>query len=557
MNLTFKDRLLPHLLRRVPEILDTYDPATGRFGEGIWIVQDQNVVLPLAVAYAWEADETPYRGDADLLEVITRAGEALIADTDDIGKWVFRKKDGSTWEDIWMPWTYSRWVRAFGLVRDAMAPERRKAWAEALTLGYTGISGHALGHVHNIPTHHAMGLYAAGKALGRPEWCEQSADFMMKAIGEQSEGGYWSEGGGPVVLYNFVYVEAIGTYYAMSGDERVLPALERAAAYHRHFTYPGGQSVETIDQRNPYHDTVREGNVGFTICPAGRAFLHNQWQRLGEWKLSADLIAALLLHGHEGPMEEAPADGEGHRFVLTEDGADRAMTLRNSPWFACLSAYACPVLQNRWIQDRQSFISLWHDRVGLILGGGNTKLQPAWSTFTVGDTGLLQHTQGDIAPDFEPKGELTHIPSAVTLVREPQPGLDLAYGPETCRVRLAFDGGRTATCRLEATCQSGLPVVAHLTLIPHLGEPLETGGGATCVLGEAPIEWSAEQVGGWVTHAGCRLTLPECASLHWPALPHNPYRKDGHAEVAEGRLEVRIPFDAEHGAHEVGVEVVG
>ena len=557
MNLTFKDRLLKHLLRRVPEILDTFDPATGRFGEGIWICHDQNVVYPLAVAYAWEADGNPYRGDADLLEVITKAGEALIADANERGQWVFRKKDGSTWGDTWMPWTYSRWVRAFGLIRDDMAPDRRKVWADALTLGYTGISQHCLGHVHNIPTHHAMGLYAAGKALERPEWCEQAADFIMKAVGEQSEAGYWSEGGGPVVLYNFVYVEAIGTYYAMSGDGRVLPALERAAAYHRHFTYPGGQSVETIDQRNPYHDAVREGNVGFTFTPVGRAYLHSQWARVGEGGLSADLIASLLLYGEEGPVEDLPSADAEHVFVLTEDGADRAATLRRGPWFACLSAYTGAVLQNRWIQDRQSFVSIWHDEVGLILGGGNTKLQPAWSTFTVGDTRLLQHTPGDTDPDFEPKGELTHVASAAALVREPEPGLDLAYGPETCRVRLAVGDEHTLACRLEATCESGLPVAAHLTLLPHLGELLATGGGQELVLGESPIELSPDQVGGWVAHAGWRVRVPACASLHWPALPHNPYRKDGRGEPSEGRLEVRIPFQAGHREHVVTIHVGG
>ena len=89
--------------------------------------------------------------------------------------------------------------------------------------------------MHNIPTHHAMGLYLAGKALDRPEWCERGAQFMMKVVGAQSEAGYWSEGGGPVVLYDFVYVDALGTYYAVSDDRRVLPALEKVAAFHQHF----------------------------------------------------------------------------------------------------------------------------------------------------------------------------------------------------------------------------------------------------------------------------------------------------------------------------------
>ncbi len=94
---------------------------------------------------------------------------------------------------------------------------------------------------------------------------------MIRVIGSQSEGGYWPEGGGPVVAYDFVYVDAVGTYYAMSGDQRVLPAAEKAAAFHRHFTYPGGQNVETIDQRNPLPARSPAATPAFTFSrPAGR-----------------------------------------------------------------------------------------------------------------------------------------------------------------------------------------------------------------------------------------------------------------------------------------------
>ena len=80
---------------------------------------------------------------------------------------------------------------------------------------------------------------------------------MHKVVATQSEGGYWSEGGGPVVNYNEVYVEAVGIYYAVSGDKTVLPALERAAGFHYAFTYPSGQSSRPVDQRNPFEPRIR------------------------------------------------------------------------------------------------------------------------------------------------------------------------------------------------------------------------------------------------------------------------------------------------------------
>jgi hypothetical protein len=271
-ELKYKQRLLAELAKQVPAILKQNDAQTGRFGRGIWICDDQNLMYPLAVAYATPGSGNRYYHDRAVLEVLMKAGDALIADMDDRGQWMFRKKDGSTWGMTRKCWVYSRWIRTFALIQSDMPPDRRAGWTKALTLGYTAVAKSDLGSLVNIPTHHAMGLYIAGKTLHRPEWCQRAADFLMKVVAAQNEAGYWSEGGGPVVLYDFVYVEALGIYYAASGDRRVLPALEKAARFHSDFTYPDGRCVETIDQRNPYHDSVELGNVGFTFSPIGRGW---------------------------------------------------------------------------------------------------------------------------------------------------------------------------------------------------------------------------------------------------------------------------------------------
>jgi hypothetical protein len=555
-DLIYKERLLDDLVKQVPGILKTFNPETGTFGRGIWNCRDQNAMYPLAVAYATEGKNNPYYHDPELLEVIAKSADPLIDAMNDQGQWVFRKKDGSTWGNIWMPWTYSRWARTFGLIRDRLSAEDRDRWAKVLTLGFTGISRTQLGRVHNIPTHHAMGLYAAGRALDRPEWCRQAADFMVKVVEHQSEGGYWSENAGPVVAYNFVYVDALGTYYAMSGDERVLPALEKAALFHRNFTYPGGQNVETIDQRNPYKRSISAGNVGFTFTPAGRSYLDNQWSRLPDGTLSPDLAASIILYGEEGPLEELAPPGFSSKFVMTEGGHDRAATARSGPWFVCLSAYTAPIPKSRWIQDRQNMVSVYHDKVGLVLGGGNTKLQPAWSNFTVGDISLLKHEPGDTSPDFLPKGKLYHVPKLAQLIHQDSLGLELVYGSEKCSIRVHFVDDRTLSYWVATTTTSDLPIAAHLTLYPHLDQPLVTGSGEKVTIGTVPIELSPDQVAGQIEYSGYKLSLPPTASLHWPALPHNPYRKDGRATAGEGRIEVRIPLDSKHPEAEVMIEIV-
>lgn len=540
-SLKFRDDFVRELAGAVPSLLSRQDPQTGRFGSGVWIVTDQHSIYPLAVAWATKSDDNPYYHDPDVLESIMAAGDALAAAADGDGQWVFRKKDGSTWGRTYMPWTYSRWIRAYGLVRDAMPAARRTRWEDALLVGYSGIAKTELGQVHNMRAHQAMGLYIAGRELQRPQWCEQAKAFMVKVVEAQDPSGFWSENHGPVVRYNLVYVEALGTYYAVSGDPRVLPALERAAAFHAEFTYPDGSVVEAIDERNPYEPGIHLGNVGFTFSAVGRGHvgrLLRLAQKAGV-RPDPDFLASFIHYGREGNMEAVVKRGDDSTFVL---GRGKAVTYRKGSWFVCLSAFHCPVVENRWIQDRQNLVSIFHDRVGLIVGGGNTKLQPLWSSFTVGDVRLLRHTAGDENPRFVPEGGLVHVPSAASLRTVGPPALVLAYGSERCSIDVRPVDDDTLLIRVRATSVSGQPVAAHLTLIPHIGEEIRTERKANLKLGPEGYELTSEQTGSWVAHAGWRLSLPEGSRLVWPALPHNPYRKDGAANAKEGRLVVKMPF---------------
>ncbi len=541
-ELRFRQDFIRRLAEAVPGILKGQDPKTGRFGTGIWIVNDQHPMYPLAVAWATESPDNPYFHDPKLLEAVMAAGDALIEDADENGQWVFRKKDGSTWGKIHQPWTYTRWVRAFSLIKEAMPPDRGKKWEKALTLGYSKIAETQLHKVHNIPSHHAMGLYIAGKALGRPEWCEAAKEFMAKVVAEQNPVGYWSEHLGPVVGYNFVYSDALGTYYAASGDKTVLPALERAARFHANFTYPDGSRVETVDERNPYHGGgPAMANVGFSFTPEGRGFLLRQvglLERAGK-RIPPDDLASFILYGEEGPALPTAA-GELDRTYVTEDG--KALVRRKGPWYICVSAYHCPVFESRWIQDRQNLLSIFHDGVGLIIGGGNTKLQPLWSNFTVGDVSLLKHIPGDTGPRFTPPDGLWHLPSAAGLKEDDPVGLGLTYGEERCSITVEPIDEQTLRIHLDATARSGLPVRAHLTLLPHIGKPFSTERTPEAPLGEQGLSLGPGEAGAWLAHAGWRLSLPPEASVEWPVLPHNPYVKDGSAKPAEGRIVVTLPF---------------
>ena len=549
----FKQDFLPHLVKAVPTILGQQDKKTGRFGTGIWIVTDQNGIYPLAAAWAINHPDNPHYHSKEILDAVMAAGDALIADADAKGQWEFRKKDGSTWGQIWMPWTYSRWVRAYSLIKDGMPKDRREKWEKALILGYEGIAANEFEKVHNIPTHHAMGLYVAGQALNRPKWCEQASAFMKKVIETQDPGGFWSENKGPVVQYDFVYVDALGTYYALSRDKTVLPALEKAATFHANFTYPDGSDVETIDERNGYAKRVTMPNVGFTFSAEGRGYIKQQMQRRDDnAPLGGDLCASYLLYGEEGEAALAPGSKTSHQFVL---GKKDAMVRREGPWFAALSAYTAEVPPSRWIQDRQNFLSLYHDKAGVFLGGGNTKLQPLWSTFTVGDVSLLKHKPGEENPTFTPPKGIVHVPTSATLDPETA-SLILDYAGTACAVQVDLSNSDKARVTYVIVTKPTQPIAAHVTLIPQTNTTWKTESGKSGKLGDDPIALAAGEAGEWFEHHGVRISIPPAATIAWPVLPHNPYTKDGHAEASEGRIVITLPFAPDLLKHELTIGVV-
>lgn len=532
----FKQRCLRDLVAQVPGILATQDRATGRFGSGVWIVNDQNVLLPLAAAWSYRDASNPYYHNTRLLEAITAGGDALIAAQDRIGKWEFRKKDNSTWGPIYMPWTYSRWVRAYSMIRDAMPADRRARWEKGLRLGYSGIARDLqTAGVQNIPAHHAMGLWFAAQVSHEPAWREVAVKFLHKVVEAQFPDGYWTEHKGPVVQYGFVYVDALGIYYAVSKDAAVLPALRKTAVFHSYFTYPDGTDVETVDERNPYHGGVRMPNVGFTFSPEGRGYLMRQLA-LRSGRIPADEAAALLLWGQEGEARNVVAGD----FDFTLGKGDAAVR-RRGPWFLVVSAMTAAQSNSRWIQDRQNFVSVWHEKAGLILGGGNTKMQPRWSNFTLGDVDLLRHKAGDEKPNFIAPAGLIHVPTAARLLDF---GVELDYGKARGQVRLAIEGSR-----LEYVVSGSQALAPHVTLLPRTGSPLISAVGGSEELADKAFVWSAP--GAWIELAGVRYTLPQGAVVRWPVLPHNPYRKDGSAEAREGHIVIDLPA----GESRIGIQV--
>jgi len=548
----FKEAMLPSLVDGVPGILKSQDAKTGRFGDEPWIVNDQHPMYSLAVAWATNDKANPYYHSPELLTAIIKAGDALIAAQDKVGMFTFRKKDGSTWGQIYMPWTYSRWARAYSLTRSAFSEEARARWDKALTLAMEGIIKTDLKKpLENIPAYNATGVYCMGKLLNKPAWCAAATKYLHRIVDAQDAGGFWTEHHGPVMNYNFVYVDALGNYYGMSHDKYVLPALQRAAKYHAAFTYPDGTPVETVDERNSYEHSIVSPGLGFIFSAEGRGYMQQQYLLKKSEKFGTEQAASIINYGEDGPITPPPTAQDHGRYVM---GKNDAMTAREGPWFACLSGYFCEQGKTRWIQDRQNFVSLFNDKTGLIVGGGNTKLQPLWSSFTAGDVNLLKHKKGDEDPNFFPPAGLIHVPSKIVL--DPRKlSMDLTYGKALCGIQVLFSDSNSAKLIYQLKSKSDLPVEAHVTFLPHMGGKWQTASGKTGKLGEESFKLTSSEIGGWFSHHGWRVSVQDGASIVWPVLPHNQYVKDGSAKPAEGRIVLVMPLGNKPLQREIVVEI--
>jgi len=569
--------LLQTFVADVPRNLARFDEGTGRFlTEGGWAVTNQDHIYPLALLYTTAHANNPYYQDATLLPYIQRGGDAWRDFQNPDGTVEFIKVDDSTWGPIYMPWSMYHWLEAYALVADELGDERRARWQEGLTLAYDGIAADlASGRVHNIPTWNGMATYRAGQLFDRSDWRAAGEAMIHLAVKEQRAGGYWLEHHGPTPSYNTVYVHAIGLYHYFSGDSAVLPCLERATDFHIRYTYPDGRLVETIDGRVKYHDRVNvHGWSAFSLLPQGRRYVrllcdawladraahplphltYNQTAAgpqiaAGEYGLSARL-APLLQHigGPNGQMEEESIPQDTDTYHIHDP--DHAILHRANNWFVCLSGVVTPVVESRWGQDRQSYLSIWHKTTGLLIGGGNAKDQPALSTFVVGGgTG-----DGESIGDGE--GEQQHyIPTAAQLTTVPDTDqVTLSYGATDCTLQITIMDEQRLQITLTGPTKTGptnenngtkRAVVGQLPLKVRAGSPLKSAAGNSYATGQEQLNIAAETSGGWLQQDQWRIHMPAGSRLQWPVAPFNPYAADGAGPLDEAAAVLSMPLGME------------
>lgn len=503
-----------------------------------------SALLAAAVLYAKQHPSNPFFGDKRKLALALKLGD-LLAEENEKGRYT---------QLLNHPWGTYLWLEAYRLLEKDL--EGRPRWRNELqkniqalvedTASRVDYPRYQSPFIRTSPNHFAQWastIHLAGRIFQRKDWEVLGARVMHRfATEEQTEDGYWGEhsDSGPTPSYNYLTFTGLALYWEHSHDPAALKALRRATSFHEYFTYPDGTPAEVINDRNRHSSPSYWGHFGFSHFPDGRRYAEFLTAFFREGKLGGEStgvaqtlgrLAQNALYYHEGSTAPIPQDRSHYDHHMTVPAGIR----KTGPWVVCLSGLiSTQAVTNQFYLDRQGHLSIFHEKVGLIITGANSKRQPELATFT------------EIIKD-----QVYYMPISSRLrMGEERDRLGLAYNSFFTELEVAKPDRNQVTFHF-VIVERGRLEEAQLTLQLCLkaGELLETSK-SKVILGENRIEWGPKEIDSIICHRDWTLQVPAEARLVWPVYPFNPYANGPETKLdyAVGALTVPLHFTASPGS---------
>jgi hypothetical protein len=490
-------------------------------------------ILAAAVLYARKHPDNSHRGERRYLDLALRIGDLLC---DECEKGTFQKRLDHDW-DLYM------WLETYRLLDKELGAERRTRWRKALEKDVRQIADDAIPRVDfpryqgpfiRTSTNHyslwASTVYLAGRMFGDREWEQFGKQAMHRlATEEQTADGYWGEhtDNGPTTGYNYLTMTGVALYYEHSRDRAALDALRRATDFHKHFTYPDGTPVEVINGRNRHWGVSAWGHFGFSHFADGRRYAEFLTRFIPEGKVGYHALGRLAqsaLYYHEGPTVAIPQEQPRYAQRMKVPAGIR----KTGPWVVCLSGLIDPPIDSQFTLDRQGHLSIFHEKLGLIVTGANSKRQPELATFV--DRSTAQAAYLPLSSRLRMADERDRLglsyPTFFGEVEIPTPDVD------RLQVRVVVtETGRGRLKEGQLTLQ----------LCLKAGEELETAA-STIKLSDKPLALGPKELGGVIRHRGWTLKVDPTARLTWPVYPFNPYRNKPETELRHAVAALTVPI---------------
>jgi hypothetical protein len=559
--MNFKTSLAEYIDRRMTDLLAMQNPD-GSFGP----YPLTNAQYPFyTMAYALKKLPGSHRqGSAQLRTALIQALEHYYHQVGDNGLAEFYGMAGLKWgKCLTGDWPMFCWQETLILLEPDLPPELFLRHREKILKIVALHSAEAVKkmtddpiktNMHNLFTWKALMLYRAGILWGNEAWLRLGTDILRKVVQVQNPGGWWSEGG-PVVGYNLITAQAISLYAELSEDQEARTAMEKSARYHEIFSYPDSLPVETLDgrQRSSHSHVVMSHFIppSFARFPEGRAYLERVSRALSK-KQDFDImnIHAFsffgFVHDHLPNSSESVIGNNGMTRIIP---ALHSAVMRQDGWCCTLCGYENIADTNGFRLERQNLLSVWHEKTGLILGGGHSKFQPEFSCFNVIDrkAGSLYYLHANPRIQAQDK----EIKLAIT------------YGGLPISLSVKILDQRRAMIRYSVTDFSEdvflrFMVRVNLIMVGRPGIPIQ------CEKHREDLDtrsflWTEEDFKNSIEHNGWKLRIPqrnESVAVKWPLYPYNSYRRDRRSELKEAAMVASAQLLPDEPAIEYEIEIL-
>jgi hypothetical protein len=491
-------------------------------------------ILAPAVLYARRHPSNRRFQDPKMLALAIRIGDLLARENE---KGAFEPRLDSDWD------TYM-WLEAYRLLEHELGVERRASWAKGIKENIRPLVNDAKERldfpwyhspfIGTSPNHYAQWaslLLLGGVVFAVKEWEELGKRILRRfATEDQSPDGFWGEHNraGPTTGYDYLTLTGVALYYEYTKDRAVVPALRRSTDFHKYYTFLDGHPVDVINDRNRRWGVSAWGQFAFTHFPDGRGYAAFLTGFFKPETLTVDQLGRLAqsaLYYHEGPRKPSPQELPRYSHQMTIPAGVR----KTGPWQVCLSGIMnTQAINSQFYLDRQGHISVFHQKLGLIITGANSKRQPELATFS------------EKLP-----GQTVHMPISTRLqMNAERDRLSLAYNTFFSDLYVPAPTEKELTLRFVITGRGRPADDPQLTLQLCLkpGEALETGAGRKFTLGSERIELQPADLGGSISHRGWKLKLDPAAQLVWPVYPHNPYSNSPETDINYAVAALSVPL---------------
>jgi len=355
-------------------------------------------------------------------------------------------------------------------------------------------------------------VLSAGNYFSRSEWSRYGHDFIVNGVLPfQSADGYWPEAQGIVVAYSCVTAHAVSIFAELSGNEAARLAVEKSIGFHGFFKLPDGSDAIAADVRVRYHK--KPGAFfppGFIHSPKGmelamlgmrsrRAYLQDYGVNDNGAQQFAFLASSCEWLFQSGVV--------GNKINPDEQGTLPVAKIQDEKWVGFASWQIVPEwAANRFVLDSQNFIELWHKEAGYLVGTGNSKFMPRFSTLRRVDQGRAY------VPD-RARGHQAGPQSAVVCY---------GFGEDEVEVEMSLCDGACEVTVQTTKWSSHAQYEFALMLAFEPGETIAFNGGeetlspSRLVRSEKSFQWRGML---WASSAG--------SVLEYPIVPHNSYTQDG------------------------------